>query len=170
MHLSRLQPDRYLATRLRVRSGRRVVALELWVDESLVEEFNEQSRVEIEKTRDFVILHYHVTEREDTEFWRHCRHMQVPDSLAHRIALFRENAFAYQGDSELFRVDSWSQVLLGQRVVPKSYHHFARSMDPKELTRYLGDFRQAISQTVSRMPIHQDFVNQYCKAEQSVWN
>ena len=126
--------------------------------------------MEIEKTRDFVILHYHVTEREDTEFWRHCRHMQIPDSLAHRIALFRENAFAYQGDSELFRVDSWSQVLLGQRIVPKSYHHFARSMDANELTKYLGDFRQAITQTVARMPVHQDFVNQYCKAEQSVWN
>ena len=140
------------------------------IDESLVEEFNEQSRVEIEKTRDFVVLHYHATEREDTEFWRYCRHMQIPDSLAHRIALFRENAFAYQGDSELFRVDSWSQVLLGQRVMPKSYHQFARSMDPKELTKYLGDFRQAISQTVSRMPLHQDFVNEYCKAEQSVWN
>ena len=140
------------------------------IDESLVDEFNEQSRVEIEKTRDFVILHYHVTEREDTEFWRYCRHMKIPDSLAHRIALFRENAFAYQGDSELFRVDSWSQVLLGQRVVPKSYHHFARSMDPAELTRYLAEFRQAITQTVARMPVHQDFVNQYCKAEQSVWN
>jgi tryptophan halogenase len=126
--------------------------------------------VEIEKTRDFVIMHYHVTEREDSEFWRHCRHMKIPDSLAHRIQLFRENAYAFQADSELFRVDSWSQVLLGQRVMPKSYHHFARAMNQDELIKYLGDFRQAISQTVSRMPAHQDFVNQYCKAEQSVWN
>jgi tryptophan 7-halogenase len=140
------------------------------VDDSLVDEFNEQSRVEIEKTRDFVIMHYHVTEREDSEFWRHCRHMSIPDSLAHRIQLFRENAYAFQGDSELFRVDSWSQVLLGQRVMPKAYHHFARSMKQDELIKYLGDFRQAINQTVSRMPVHQDFVNQYCKAEQSVWN
>jgi tryptophan halogenase len=140
------------------------------VDDALVAEFNEQSRVEIEKTRDFVVLHYHATEREDSAFWRHCRHMQIPDSLAHRIALFRENAFAFQGEAELFRVDSWSQVLLGQRVMPKAYHHFARSMNSNDLLKYLSDFRQSIGQTVARMPIHQDFVNQYCKAEQSVWN
>ncbi len=140
------------------------------VDDALVAEFNEQSRVEIEKTRDFVVLHYHATEREDSAFWRHCRHMQIPDSLAHRIALFRENAFAFQGEAELFRVDSWSQVLLGQRVMPKAYHHFARSMKSDDLLKYLSDFRQSIGQTVARMPIHQDFVNQYCKAEQSVWN
>ncbi|HET9862234.1 MAG TPA: tryptophan halogenase family protein [Steroidobacteraceae bacterium] len=140
------------------------------VDQALVDEFNEQSRVEIEKTRDFVILHYHATEREDSEFWRHCRHMEIPDSLAHRVALFRENAFAYQGDSELFRVDSWSQVMLGQRITPRGYHHGARAMDANELVKYLADFRQAISQTVARMPVHQDFVNQYCKAPVSVWN
>ncbi len=140
------------------------------VDEALAEEFNAQSRIEMEKTRDFIVLHYHVTEREDSAFWQHCRHMKIPDSLEHRIQLFRENAYAFQGDSELFRVDSWSQVLLGQRVSPKSYHHFARAMDAGELTRYLADFRQAIGQTVARMPVHQDFVNNYCRAEQSVWN
>jgi len=84
--------------------------------------------------------------------------------------LFRENAFAFQGETELFRVDSWSQVLLGQRVMPKSYHHFARAMETNQLLKYLGDFRTAISDTVARMPVHQDFVNNYCRAEQSVWS
>jgi tryptophan halogenase len=140
------------------------------VDEALVAEFNEQSRVEIEKTRDFVILHYHATERDDSEFWRHCRQMSIPDSLAHRVALFRENAFAFQGDSELFRVDSWSQVMLGQRITPRGYHHGARAMDANELVKYLAEFRQAITHTVARMPVHQDFVYQYCKSPASVWN
>ena len=124
----------------------------------------------MEKTRDFVVLHYHATQRDDTPFWRHCRDMPIPDSLAHRIELFKETAYAFQGDSELFRVDSWTQVMLGQRIKPKSYHHAARLLGDEELTKFLADYRASITQTVARMPVHQDFVNQYCKASNSVWN
>jgi tryptophan halogenase len=140
------------------------------VNQALIEQYNEAARVEMEKTRDFVILHYHATQRDDTPFWRHCRDMQIPESLAQRIALFRENAYAFQADSELFRVDSWTQVMLGQRIMPKAYHHAARILPPQELVKFLADFRASISQVVGRMPTHQDFVNQYCKASNSVWN
>jgi tryptophan halogenase len=140
------------------------------VNQALVDQYNEAARVEMEKTRDFVILHYHATQRDDSPFWRHCREMQIPESLAQRIALFRENAYAFQADSELFRVDSWAQVMLGQRIMPKAYHHAARILPPQELVKFLADFRASIAQVVGRMPIHQDFVNQYCKASNSVWN
>jgi len=102
-------------------------------------------------------------------FWRHCRDMPIPDSLTHRIQLFRENAYAFQGDSEVFRVDSWTQVMLGQRIQPGTYHPAARLVGDQELTKYLADFRSSITQTVARMPVHQEFVNQYCKAANSVW-
>jgi tryptophan 7-halogenase len=140
------------------------------VNQSLIDQYNEAARVEMEKTRDFVILHYHATQRDDTPFWRHCRDMQIPETLAQRIALFRENAYAFQADSELFRVDSWTQVMLGQRIMPKAYHHAARILPPQELLKFLADFRGSIAQVVGRMPTHQDFVNQYCKASNSVWN
>ena len=90
---------------------------------SLIDQYNEAARIEMEKTRDFIVLHYHATERDDTAFWRHCRTCRFPTSLAHRIELFKESAYAYQGADELFRVDSWTQVMLGQRIMPKSYHH-----------------------------------------------
>ena len=140
------------------------------VKQSLIDQYNEDARVEMEKTRDFVVLHYHATQRDDTPFWRHCRNMPIPDSLAHRIELFKESAYAFQGDSELFRVDSWTQVMLGQRIRPKSYHHAARMLGDEELKKFLADYRTSINQTVARMPVHQDFVNQYCKASNSVWN
>jgi tryptophan halogenase len=139
------------------------------VNQALIDQYNEAARVEMEKTRDFVILHYHATQRDDSPFWRHCRDMEIPESLAQRIALFRENAYAFQADSELFRVDSWTQVMLGQRIRPKAYHHAARILPPQELVKFLADFRASISQVVGRMPTHQDFVNQYCKASNSVW-
>jgi tryptophan halogenase len=140
------------------------------VNQPLIDQYNEAARVEMEKTRDFVILHYHATQRDDSPFWRHCRDMQIPESLAQRIALFRENAYAFQADSELFRVDSWTQVMLGQRIMPKAYHHAARILSPQELVNFLAEFRGSIAQVVGRMPKHQDFVNQYCKANSSVWN
>jgi tryptophan halogenase len=123
----------------------------------------------MEKVRDFVVLHYHATEREDSPFWQHCRHMAIPDTLAQRIELFREKAYAYQLDQELFRVDSWSQVMLGQRITPRNYHHFARSISDAELVKYLSEFRKSVSQAVSQLPIHQDFVNRYCRSPLSVW-
>jgi tryptophan halogenase len=67
-------------------------------------------------------------------------------------------------------VDSWTQVMLGQRIMPKSYHHAARIPSDPELTKFLADYRASIAQTVERMPVHQDFVNQYCKSSTSVWN
>ena len=140
------------------------------IKQSSIDQYNEAARVEMEKTRDFVVLHYHATQRDDTPFWRHCRDMSIPDTLAHRINLFRESAYAYQSDGELFRVDSWSQVMLGQRIVPASYHHAARILGEQDLTKFLAEFRASISQAVARMPVHQDFVNQYCKANNSVWN
>jgi tryptophan 7-halogenase len=140
------------------------------IHQAAIDQYNEAARIEMEKTRDFVVLHYHATQRDDTPFWRHCRDMKIPDSLAQRIELFKETAYAYQGDSELFRVDSWTQVMLGQRIRPKTYHPAARLLPADELTKYLADFRTSIQQTVARMPVHQDFVNQYCKASNSVWN
>jgi tryptophan halogenase len=140
------------------------------VQQPMIDQYNEIARFEMEKTRDFVVLHYHATQRDDTPFWRHCRDMPIPESLAHRIEMFKESAYAFQGDSELFRVDSWAQVMLGQRILPKSYHHAARILGDEELKKFLAEYRASIAQTVARMPVHQEFVNQYCKASTSVWN
>jgi tryptophan halogenase len=140
------------------------------IKQSQIEQYNEMARVEMEKTRDFVVLHYHATQRDDSPFWRHCRDMPIPDSLAHRIELFKESAYAFQGDGEIFRIDSWTQVMLGQRIKPNSYHHAARLLGDEELKKFLADYRSSIIQTVARMPAHQDFVNQYCKSSSGVWN
>jgi len=132
------------------------------VTESLVDRYNELTRNEMESIRDFIVLHYHATQRDDTPFWRYCRDMEIPASLAHRIALFGENAQAWQADGELFRVDSWTQVMLGQGIVPRHYHHFARVMSDKDLRQFLASMKTSIQDTVASMPAHQEFVDSYC--------
>ncbi len=129
---------------------------------STVDHYNVQTRSELEAIRDFIVLHYHQTQREDSPFWRYCRNMEIPDSLAQRLRLFRESAYAYQGDGELFRVDSWVQVMLGQGLVPESYHPLTRMMEERELAQLLGGLKASIGRTVERLPSHQEFVNRYC--------
>jgi tryptophan 7-halogenase len=136
---------------------------------SVVDLYNDETREEIERVRDFIVLHYHATERDDTELWRYCRSMDIPESLSRRIRLFKDAAHAYQAEGELFRVDSWSSVMLGQGVRPEHYHHAARAISDRDLGQLLQGFRAAIADAVAKMPTHQDFVNQYCKASTDLW-
>jgi len=131
-------------------------------DEPMIERFNTLSRTELEGVRDFIILHYHLTQRDDSAFWMRCRDMEIPDSLAKRMALFRDNAQAYQAPDELFRIDSWVQVMLGQQLQPRGYHQVARMMPPGQLRRTLADLKGNIAGTVAKMPSHQEFLDHYC--------
>lgn len=134
------------------------------VNESLVQRYNELASEELEKVRDFIILHYKATERDDSPFWQRCREMEVPDSLARRIALFRENAQVLRSADELFRVDSWIQVMMGQRIEPRGYHHQGRLMSEEQLRQALANLSGSIAKAVEKMPSHQEFIDRYCDA------
>jgi tryptophan halogenase len=136
---------------------------------SLLEQFNDESRREIEHIRDFIVLHYNATERDDTPFWRYCRNMEIPDSLKSRIALFREAAHAYMAHGELFTVDSWVHVMLGQRMKPQHYHPITVTMSDDELKKVMSTMHSQIAQVVSKLPMQHDFIERYCKANPEVW-
>ena len=128
---------------------------------ALRDRFNEQADREIVGIRDFIILHYHATERDDSEFWQHCRNMSIPDSLAERIHLFREHAHAFQDSHDLFRIDSWVQVMLGQRQDPASYHLVARLMSEPRLREALATLQSNISRSVEAMSSHAQVLQKY---------
>jgi tryptophan halogenase len=129
-----------------------------------MDEFNRQTRIEFEHIRDFIVLHYHLTERDDTPFWRHCRSMQIPETLAHRIRLFRETGRVFRVPNELFAENSWIQVMMGQGIVPEQHHPAADLMDDAELGAFLGGIKERVDRTVAQLPTHQAFVDQYCPA------
>ena len=129
-----------------------------------VDEFNKQMRFEIENVRDFIILHYHVTNRTDTPFWRQCREMDVPDSLKHRIELFRQAGRVFKLPTELFGENSWIQVMLGQGITPEQYHPIVNMMSDDELTQFLTGIHGSVRQLVGQLPDHQRFIDYYCKA------
>ena len=139
------------------------------VTQSFIDRYNNIARAELENIRDFIVLHYHATERDDSAFWRECRTMQIPESLSHRIRMFRERAHAWQDDSELFKLDSWTHVMLGQGIRPEHYHYMVRAMSDRDLERFLGVLRASISRAVEQMPKHQDFLDRYCRADREIW-
>ncbi|HEY6530051.1 MAG TPA: tryptophan halogenase family protein [Cellvibrionaceae bacterium] len=135
-------------------------------NEANVEEYNQQCKHEIESIRDFVVLHYKATERDDTAYWRYCRDMDAPKTLAHRIKLFAENAMAFKTTRELFLVDSWTQVMLGQRVIPSVYHPIVDVLvSDEELLKGMRHYSENTKKAAAQLPTHEEFLRQYCPAD-----
>jgi len=130
--------------------------------EALATRYNNQLILETERIRDFVILHYTLTRRDDTAFWRSCRDMEIPDSLSERIELFRDSGIVFQGPDELFRVASWLFVMLGQGVEPQNYHHMGALLGDERVRKSLESLKGNISGAVANMPSHQAFLQKYC--------
>lgn len=132
----------------------------------LAEHFNRETQLELETIRDFIILHYHLTQRDDSPFWQHYRTMAIPDSLVHRMAMFRENAYAWPDDVALFRVDSWVQVMMGQGLMPKQHHGAARVLATEGLKSQLLGLKNRIDSAVAHLPEHAEFLKSYCPAQE----
>ncbi len=130
----------------------------------VVDRYNAQATFEFERIRDFLILHYCATERDDTPFWNYCRTMQIPPPLADTIRLFRDSGRFYRDAEELFAVTSWVQVMLGQRIQPRSYHPVVDLLAQGELEGLVHGVKKVIDNCVEAMPMHQAFIDRYCKA------
>ena len=126
---------------------------------ALRDRWNEMADDELERVRDFIILHYKLTERTDSAFWRHCRDMAIPDSLQHRIDSFAADAQAWQAPGDLFRAESWLQVMLGQRLMPSSWHRIGALMSHERLKDELARQREAIAARVASLPSHGRFLD-----------
>lgn len=134
------------------------------ISERDIAEFNEQQLTDMVQLRDFLILHYKATERRDSAFWRHCAAMDIPDTLAHRIALFRETGRVFRKNEELFAENSWVQVMMGQGIVPEAYHPVAARLTDAELQHLLAGLRDSVARTVASLPEHHAYVARYCGA------
>jgi len=130
-----------------------------------IDYFNRRTILEFEQVRDFIILHYKATQRDDSPFWDHCRTMSIPPTLAERIAIFKENARLYRHDNELFSETSWLAVLHGQNVAPRSYHPVADILPRDELDSRMARIASAMRNNLGLMPSHQQFIDRYCKAD-----
>lgn len=129
-----------------------------------IDEYNRQSRFEYERIRDFVILHYKLNQRDDSDFWRHCAAMSVPDTLAHKMELFRARGRVVRTDNELFAETGWLQVMYGQNLQPQGYDPLADLQSEADTHAYLESVREVIAKCVAVMPDHADCIARHCAA------
>lgn len=129
-----------------------------------IDEFNQQSRFEFERIRDFIILHYHLNRREDSAFWRQCREMAIPDTLQRKMDLFRSRGRILRQGDELFTEPSWLQVMHGQGLRALGHHPLASLQSEQEVARYLGNVSGTIEKCLQVMPRHADYVAKHCAA------
>jgi len=127
-------------------------------DPSHADEYNRLTIMESERIRDFLILHYALTERDDSEFWNHCRTMPLPDSLRHKIDLFAGSGRVNMLDNEHFGEQSWISVFLGQNLIPARYDPLADVPDTEDVRRRLSGMAAAIAQAAQSLPTHRDYL------------
>jgi tryptophan halogenase len=138
------------------------------ITDALVDLFNTETRIEVEHVRDFVIMHYKLTERDDTAFWRSRRDMEIPATLKARLDLFRDHGHASPPAEDVFRTDSWLQVMLGQRFEPQGRHRWGQMFTRDELTGALEGLRAQVAHTVAHSPDYEAFIRSYGKVAEAV--
>ena len=127
-------------------------------DQADIDEFNAHSDFETISIRDFLILHYHATERDDSAFWDYCRTMPIPAALQRKIDLFRSNGRVFRDHTEMFAEVSWIMVMLGQGLHPRGYHGLVDMLPDDHLASFVGNVGETIGQCVSQMPGHDAFI------------
>ncbi len=128
------------------------------------DEYNRQMTLEFERIRDFLILHYHANERDDSRFWIDVREMEIPDTLAHKMAMFRASGRIYREQEDLFTDSSWLQVMYGQGIEPRAWHPMADKLNETELHDMLENIRRIVAGAAAKLPSHADFIAQCCAA------
>ena len=132
------------------------------------DEYNLETRAETDLIRDFVILHYKVTNRRDTPFWRRCESMEIPEDLERKIRLFKETGRIFRDPKDLFAETSWQQVLIGLDVIPKQYNAIVDIISDEENHNILKKLSAPIKEFVDKLPTHEEFLKQYCMGENVV--
>lgn len=127
--------------------------------------FNKLMNQEMLSIRDFLILHYKATQRDDTEFWNYCRNMPIPDSLQEKIDLYLSSAHLYKDHHELFSENSWLSVFEGQGITSNAYSSLAKQSSITVLAERIHKIGSIVKQCADAMPSHDEYIHKHCKAE-----
>ena len=122
-----------------------------------IDRYNCTIESEFCRARDFLLLHYSQTERAGP-FWRHCRDIPLTGSLRGKIELFRSHGRILREDTELFPVNSWLSVMVGQNILPRRYDPLVDALDAHKVESRLGELRSAVRDCVAAMPLHWEFI------------
>ncbi|MBQ5964836.1 tryptophan halogenase family protein [Massilia sp. ZL223] len=129
------------------------------------DEYNRQSRFDYERIRDFIILHYHLNQRTDAPYWIECANMAIPDTLRHKMDMYRSHGRVVRVDNELFSEVGWVQVFEGQNMPLDRYHPLVDTQSEEDIAEYLESVRDVIAKCVGVMPTHDEYIRKMCAAK-----
>ncbi|MDJ0700503.1 MAG: tryptophan 7-halogenase [Woeseiaceae bacterium] len=129
-------------------------------EQALIDEYNRHMLAEYELIRDFIVLHYCLTEREDTPFWKHRKHTDIPPSLAERIELFKAHGTLREGNDQLWQASSWQSVFEGMGVRPEKYSPKTDNLDYEWIRQNLDRMESTIRTTVEGLPTHDQYLRE----------
>jgi len=127
-------------------------------DPVIASEYNRLTSLEYEYGRDFVALFYALSDRDDSDFWRHCQSLKTPESLEYRLSLFRSRGRLAWDVEDVFSRDSWVSALLGLNCLPRACDPLVDVADSKLVDQFMDEIRQAVRATVDDMPRHDVFL------------
>lgn len=130
-----------------------------------IDEYNQQAHFEFDRIRDFLIVHYHATQRDDSPFWNYCRTMDVPPEVTQKIEQFRSNGRIARKQTEMFNDLSWFEVMYGQGLRPQSYHPLVDILPKDEIAQRLASIKAVIERSADYMPSHEQFIQEHCAAK-----
>lgn len=130
-----------------------------------IDRFNRLSDLEIERVRDFIILHYIATERQDSPFWQYIQSVEAPEYLQRKIRMYQNSGRIYREDEELFNETSWLAVFHGQGIRANGYHPIVDTLSDEDVQRRVDNIREVIGNSSEQMPPQMDFIRQHCLAD-----
>jgi len=122
-------------------------------------EFNRLTTIEYERVRDFLILHYHANQRDESEFWQACAAMEIPEELRYKIEHFRRFGRIVAEPYETFQNPNWLAVMVGQLGEPEHYDPMVDQRPQVDYLRYLESIRRVTREAAEAMPGHRDFLS-----------
>lgn len=136
-----------------------------WPDKTFapanIEAYNRRQHLDYERIRDFIVLHYHATDRDDTALWRYTKSMSIPDSLAHKIEVFRDRGTFANAAEEMFTPTSWMAVMMGQGILPQSYDPLIEYQDIGALRTGFARMKSHLKGLADAMPSQRVYLDQH---------
>jgi tryptophan 7-halogenase len=126
-------------------------------DPALIASYNAAVVEDYERIRDFIVLHYCTSRRDDSPFWQQWSRAAVPDAVAHRLALYRATGRIVQQRPEYFTDLDWFWIFEGAGVIPRDYDPLVDSADFEQVKRLMLAISQKIKADVAAAPTHDSF-------------
>jgi tryptophan halogenase len=134
-------------------------------DPVMIAEYNRITASEVERIRDFLILHYCLTQRTDSDFWNHCASMEPPDTLKHVIEVFGACGKIPRYAEESYQEPSWVAIMVGNHLLPARYDSLVDNVPIEQLSQMMAQRRTELARIAESMPEHQAFIERFCWAK-----